>query len=117
MSISEGGLRAEDVRQTFIGPDTALRRLIVFGLPRFSSAALAQFDPAPWTDASLRCASSSPRPTFLTAVFARRDSAFTPHDHPLPTPFWTWENDHWMVDMGHDVDEQGASLSSSPLQP
>ncbi|KAI5480591.1 hypothetical protein MNV49_000287 [Pseudohyphozyma bogoriensis] len=65
------------------------RGLIVFGNPRFSSAALAQFDRAAWTTAD------------------HLPSPYTPHDHPLPTPFWKWDHSTWLVDMSGDVDESG----------
>lgn len=44
----------------------------------------------------------------LTARFPLlRNSPFTRHDHPLPTPFWHWIDREWMVDMDGDTDEQG----------
>lgn len=36
-----------------------------------------------------------------------RPSAYSPHDHPLPTPFWKWNHPTWLVDMGIDTDEAG----------
>ncbi|ORY90814.1 hypothetical protein BCR35DRAFT_299402 [Leucosporidium creatinivorum] len=69
------------------------RGLVVFGLPKFASAALTQIDPAAWTDAHLE------------------NSPFTRHDHPLPTPFWHWIDREWMVDMDGDTDEQGWSYA------
>ena len=65
------------------------KRLVVFGLPKFAANALVAVDPAPWTDSRLR------------------NSAYTTHDHPLPTPLWRWDHDQWMVDMGLDTDEAG----------
>jgi hypothetical protein len=64
------------------------RRLVVFGLPKFSSAALLQPDPPEWTDVKLQ-----PTP-------------FTPHDHPCP-PYWHWRDSEFMVDMSGDKDEEG----------
>ncbi|KAK4048051.1 hypothetical protein OIO90_005952 [Microbotryomycetes sp. JL221] len=69
------------------------RGLVVFGLPQFSSSALFQLDPSPWTNARLK------------------NSSVTRHDHPLPTPFWHWLDREWMVDMGGDTDEQGWSYA------
>lgn len=65
------------------------RGWMMFGLPRFSSAALTQFDPPPWLDSTFK------------------PSAYSPHDHPLPTPFWKWNHPTWLVDMGIDTDEAG----------
>ncbi|GAA5896162.1 hypothetical protein JCM6882_008506 [Rhodosporidiobolus microsporus] len=68
------------------------RGLVVFGIPRFSSAALLQVDPSEWCDASLR------------------PSPFTPHDHPCP-PYWLWRDSEFMVCMSGDVDEEGWSYA------
>ncbi|GAA6022611.1 hypothetical protein JCM11491_000700 [Sporobolomyces phaffii] len=68
------------------------RGLLVFGLPKFSSAALFQFDPSVWTDDTLR---SSP---------------YTPHDFPC-RPYWRWRDQEFMVDMGGDRDEEGWSYA------
>ncbi|KAM0792926.1 hypothetical protein ACM66B_002685 [Microbotryomycetes sp. NB124-2] len=65
------------------------RGLVLFGLPQFSSAALFQVDPSPWTDHRLK------------------NSPLSRHDFSLPTPFWHWVDREWMVDMSGDVDEQG----------
>ncbi|GAA5891462.1 hypothetical protein JCM5296_006542 [Sporobolomyces johnsonii] len=68
------------------------RGLVVFGLPRFSSAALLQFDPAVWCDGSFR------------------ESPFTPHDYPCP-PYWIWRDSEFLIDMGGDKDEEGWSYA------
>ncbi|GAA5938171.1 hypothetical protein JCM1841_001140 [Sporobolomyces salmonicolor] len=68
------------------------RGLVVFGLPRFSSAALLQFDPAIWCDGSFR------------------ESPFTPHDYPCP-PYWIWRDSEFLIDMGGDKDEEGWSYA------
>ncbi|GAA5954944.1 hypothetical protein JCM3765_007819 [Sporobolomyces pararoseus] len=68
------------------------RGLLVFGLPKFSSAALFQFDPTVWTDENLK---SSP---------------YTPHDFPCK-PYWKWLDQEFMVDIGGDVDEEGWSYA------
>ncbi|GAA5856888.1 hypothetical protein JCM8547_008446 [Rhodosporidiobolus lusitaniae] len=68
------------------------RGLVVFGLPKFSSAALLQMDPFEWTDGSLR------------------PSPFTPHDYPCP-PYWHWRDSEFMVDMSGDKDEEGWSYA------
>ncbi|GAA5835452.1 hypothetical protein JCM11251_005238 [Rhodosporidiobolus azoricus] len=69
------------------------RGLVVFGIPRFSSAALLQIDPSEWCDSSLR------------------PSPFNPHDHPCP-PYWLWRDSEFMVCMSGDVDEEGWSYAS-----
>ncbi|GAA6064454.1 hypothetical protein JCM10212_004438 [Sporobolomyces blumeae] len=68
------------------------RGLVIFGLPKFSSAALFQFDPAVWTDDTLR------------------PSPFTPRDYPC-RPYWNWRDQEFMVDMGGDKDEEGWSYA------
>ncbi|GAA5923918.1 uncharacterized protein JCM15063_005499 [Sporobolomyces koalae] len=68
------------------------RGLLVFGLPKFSSAALFQFDPSVWTDETLKA------------------SPYTPHDFPC-RPYWRWRDSEFMVDMGGDCDEEGWSYA------
>lgn len=65
----------------------------MFGEPKFAANALFAVDPAPWANSHLR------------------NSPYTPHDHPLPTPAWKWDHDQWMVDMGLDTDENGWSYA------
>ncbi|GAA5975755.1 hypothetical protein JCM5350_000721 [Sporobolomyces pararoseus] len=69
------------------------RGLLVFGLPKFSSAALFQFDPQVWTNGHLK------------------PSPFTPHDFPCK-PYWKWLDQEFMVDIGGDVDEEGWSYAT-----
>ncbi|GAA5977111.1 hypothetical protein JCM11641_001304 [Rhodosporidiobolus odoratus] len=68
------------------------RGLVVWGLPKFSSAALLQVDPFEWCDATLQ------------------PSPFTPHDYPCP-PYWYWRDSEFMVDMSGDKDEEGWSYA------
>jgi len=65
----------------------------VFGLPKFSSAALFQFDPSVWTNEQLK------------------PSPYTPHDFPC-RPYWNWRDREFMVDMGGDRDEEGITQLS-----
>ncbi|GAA5873220.1 hypothetical protein JCM16303_001056 [Sporobolomyces ruberrimus] len=69
------------------------RGLLVFGLPKFSSAALFQFDPSVWTDEKFKT------------------SPYTPRDFPC-RPYWRWRDSEFMVDMGGDRDEEGWSYAS-----
>ncbi|GAA6001564.1 hypothetical protein JCM10207_006725 [Rhodosporidiobolus poonsookiae] len=68
------------------------RGLVVFGLPKFSAAALLQVDPPEWCDASLQ------------------PSPFTPSDYPCP-PYWHWRDSEFLVDMSGDKDEEGWSYA------
>ncbi|GAA6039593.1 hypothetical protein JCM8097_002202 [Rhodosporidiobolus ruineniae] len=68
------------------------RGIVVFGIPKFSSAALLQVDPSEWCDASLK------------------PSPFSPHDYPCP-PYWHWRDSEFMVDMSGDKDEEGWSYA------
>lgn len=70
---------------------------MVFGTPKFAANALFAFDPAPWSVAR--------------SDGTLRDSPYSTHDHPLPTPDWFWDHGTWMVDMDHDVDEAGWSYA------
>ncbi|CAG8528532.1 5617_t:CDS:2 [Cetraspora pellucida] len=65
------------------------RGLFLFGLPKFSSNALNQADPQPWSD---------------------KNQKFSPMDiytYQLPNPTWEWVHKEWLVDMSGDVDEEG----------
>jgi hypothetical protein len=42
------------------------------------------------------------------ANHASRDAPYTPTDHPLPDPSWSWAHSQWLVDMRGDVDEQAS---------
>jgi hypothetical protein len=71
------------------------RGWFIFGLPLFSSQALAnfRFDPAAWVGADLK-----PSPVNITNA-------------QVPDPSWTWEWKTWYVDMSQDVDEEGWQYS------
>lgn len=74
------------------------RGSFVCGFPLFSQKSLLNFDPAPWSNASLR------------------DSPVDITNAQPPDPSWVWAWHSWYVDMSADVDEEGwqYSLAFSP---
>lgn len=75
-------------------------RLILFGLPTFSSSALLNFDPKTWV---------------YYAQGQRRNSPYTRLNFPLPSPQWRWLDPAFLINMAADaaVDEQGWSYAFS----
>lgn len=69
------------------------RGILIFGVPKFSSKTLFQWDPAPWTDAR------------------NGDSVYNIANAQLPNPSWEWVHPEWMIDMSGDVDEAGWQYS------
>ncbi|PWN35023.1 uncharacterized protein FA14DRAFT_160367 [Meira miltonrushii] len=69
------------------------RGMLFFGIPKFSSKTLFQWDPAPWTNSR------------------NKDSAYNVVNAQLPNPSWEWVHPEWMIDMSGDVDESGWQYS------
>ncbi|KAF2738676.1 hypothetical protein EJ04DRAFT_509255 [Polyplosphaeria fusca] len=71
------------------------RGWFIFGIPLFSSKALAnfRFDQAAWVDANFK-----PSPVNITNA-------------QVPDPSWIWEWKTWYADMSGDVDEEGWQYS------
>ena len=68
---------------------TLCRRYVGFTGPRFSANALLQGDPGPWCGRKLK------------------DSPYSIHNHPLPTPAWHWIEDAWRVEITDKTDDRG----------
>ncbi|RPA79469.1 hypothetical protein BJ508DRAFT_415943 [Ascobolus immersus RN42] len=71
------------------------RGTFICGIALFSSKALLNFDPSPWTN------------QFGKISFVNVNNA------QLPDPSWRWDWKSWHVDMDHDVDDGGWSYSFS----
>lgn len=69
------------------------RGLFLFGIPKFSSNSLLQFDPSSWV-----------APDF-------KPSAVDITNAQVPDPSWEWAWRTWYVDMSRDVDEEGWEYS------
>lgn len=69
------------------------RGMLFFGIPKFSSKTLFQWDPAPWTNSR------------------NNNSAYNVVNAQLPNPSWEWVHPEWMIDMSGDVDESGWQYS------
>lgn len=69
------------------------RGMLFFGIPKFSSKTLFQWDPAPWTNSR------------------NKNSAYNVVNAQLPNPSWEWVHPEWMIDMSGDVDESGWQYS------
>jgi hypothetical protein len=65
----------------------------LFGIPRFSSKTLLNFDPKPWLNSHKK-----PSPVNITNA-------------QVPDPSWEWAWTSWYVDMSRDVDEEGWEYS------
>jgi hypothetical protein len=64
-----------------------------FGIPKFSSNSLLNFDPSSWVDSSFK-------PSAVDITNAQ-----------VPDPSWEWAWRAWYVDMSRDVDEEGWEYS------
>ena len=71
------------------------RGAFLFGIPRFSSSSLLNFDPKPWQNVQFR-----------TSPVDIRNAQ-------VPDPSWEWAWKSWYVDMSRDVDEEGWEYSFS----
>jgi hypothetical protein len=69
------------------------RGFFFFGIPRFSSNSLLNFDPSSWVDSNLK-------PSAVNITNAQ-----------VPDPSWEWAWRAWYVDMSRDVDEEGWEYS------
>jgi hypothetical protein len=69
------------------------RGFFFFGIPRFSSNSLLNFDPSSWIDSSFK-------PSAVNITNAQ-----------VPDPSWEWAWRAWYVDMSRDVDEEGWEYS------
>ena len=69
------------------------RGSFICGVPLYSHRSLLHFDPAPWTNISMK------------------DSLVDISNAQLPDPTWEWAWQSWFVDMSADVDEEGWQYS------
>lgn len=69
------------------------RGLFLFGIPKFSSNSLLQFDPSSWVGSDFK-------PSAVDITNAQ-----------VPDPSWEWAWRTWYVDMSRDVDEEGWEYS------
>lgn len=69
------------------------RGLFLFGIPKFSSNSLLQFDPSSWVESDFK-------PSAVDITNAQ-----------VPDPSWEWAWRTWYVDMSRDVDEEGWEYS------
>ena len=69
------------------------RGSFICGVPLYSHRSLLHFDPAPWTNISMK------------------DSLVDITNAQLPDPTWEWAWRSWFVDMSADVDEEGWQYS------
>lgn len=72
-----------------------IHSLLVFGIPKYSSRILLQWDPSAWTSSGMG------------------DSPYNILNAQLPDPSWEWVHPEWLIDMSGDTDEAGWQYSGS----